>query len=214
VHNLHNFDNSNYPEFSLISKISRGLDEIKNTFMCESILPLEFVITWDNLEIYKESEWNSLKDYEYSSAKGSPGINRFCMEEPDEKNKSTKYLQRNESNKLFKFKGYNSTIFILFAVSKGYVRLRCVDPPLFLRPKHPTPAVESTKASADYDYSNASDFVDNDKAEVDEVRTESDYASTIFSDSDDFSIDFSSGAALISSMENRLKFGRTINPPV
>ena len=70
--------------------------------MCESILPLEFIITWANLEIYKESEWDGLKEYEYSSAKGSPSINRFCMEEPDEKNNS-------KNSKNFILNTYNIT---------------------------------------------------------------------------------------------------------
>lgn len=60
----------------------------KNTFMSEGIIPLEFLMTWDNLELYKNSEWDMLQAMTYSSAKGSPPILRFCMEEPDNKNKS------------------------------------------------------------------------------------------------------------------------------
>ncbi|XP_035712827.1 uncharacterized protein LOC110863060 isoform X2 [Folsomia candida] len=71
----------------------------KNTFMSEGIIPLEFLMTWDNLELYKNSEWDMLQAMTYSSAKGSPPILRFCMEEPDNKNK----------------------------IPRGYLRLRSVD---------------------------------------------------------------------------------------
>lgn len=62
-----------------------GVDP-KNTFMSEGILPLEYLMTWDNLEMYKSADWDMLREMTYSSAKGSPPTWRFCMEEPDSKN--------------------------------------------------------------------------------------------------------------------------------
>lgn len=55
----------------------------KETFMTEGILPLEFTMNWDNLEVYDQSEWHSLQNYEH--AKGASPVARFCMEQPDKK---------------------------------------------------------------------------------------------------------------------------------
>jgi hypothetical protein len=76
----------NVEEDEYYATLYYGVDS-RNTFINEGILPLEFFITWDNLELYQSSEWNSLHAMQYSAAKGSVQTLRFCMEEPDKSNK-------------------------------------------------------------------------------------------------------------------------------
>lgn len=73
---------SNRDDDEAIDMYYTGADT-KDTFMTDGILPLEFTISWDNLELHDVSEWHSLKHY--SEANGTSPIARFCMEQPDKR---------------------------------------------------------------------------------------------------------------------------------
>lgn len=58
---------------------------MKDSFMPEGILTLDFSLSWDNIELYDSNEFDNLREKDYSDAKGAAPIARLCMEQPSKR---------------------------------------------------------------------------------------------------------------------------------
>lgn len=94
---------------------------MKDSFMSEGILTLDFSLSWDNIELYDSKEFENLREKDYSDAKGAAPIARLCMEQPS---KRTDCMQ---TSLLFQRK-----LFLLFVCHLAYVYILYT---LFYRPK-------------------------------------------------------------------------------
>ncbi len=71
---------------------------MKDSFMSEGILTLDFSLSWDNIELYDAKDFENLREKDYSDAKGAVPIARLCMEQPS---KRTDCMQTFRVHKIF-----------------------------------------------------------------------------------------------------------------